>query len=315
MSKPRRVLFLGSKRAGVTYLEALSSTDPTTLCGVVTVDDTGDGRSALSLYQQFAAEQSVPLRTARSSAEVAAAANELKADVCLVSGWYGLLPPSVLASVPLGFVGIHNSLLPAYRGFAPLVWALINGEPEAGVSLFRLSDGMDEGAVWAQATVPIGPEDDIASLEGAVVRAAANLIGEHWPAIATGALEARAQALNGASYGARRSASDGLIDWSWNAGRVHNWIRAQTHPYPGAFTFMGDTRLRVWSSRANEDPYFGSPGQVVAMSGSEALVACGEGTALWLRSFDMESDREPRTAAQLRWNARLGHTSPSSAHG
>jgi methionyl-tRNA formyltransferase len=176
------------------------------------------------------------------------AVRKLEPDLIVVIGWYYMIPRSVRDLAAKGCVGIHGSLLPLYRGGAPLVWAMINGEREAGVTLFHFSDGVDDGDVIAQKSFPIEPADTIREVLDKATRASIEIVEEYVPRLADGTAPRVPQDHSRATVVPQRKPADGLIDWSWDAERIRNFIRAQTRPYPGAFTVIGDKRVTIWSA-------------------------------------------------------------------
>lgn len=178
----------------------------------------------------------------------------LHPDLLVVVGWYYMIPASLRALAPLGCVGIHGSLLPKYRGGAPLVWALIEGEQEAGMSLFHFTDGVDDGDIVGQERFPIAPRDTIADLLIKGEAAAEQLIRECIPQMATGTAPRVPQDHAAATTWPQRRPDDGRIDWQWDAARIDRFIRAQTHPYPGAFTDIDGKRVRIWSADIEQLP-------------------------------------------------------------
>lgn len=190
-------------------------------------------------------------------AEYVSDVEQLRPDLLVVIGWYYMIPRRMRDLAPLGCVGIHASLLPRYRGGAPLVWALINGETETGVTLFHFTDGVDDGDVVAQERFAIEARDTIADLLAKAEAASVRLVTEYVPRLADGTAPREPQDQSAATLFPQRSPQDGRIDWSWDAPRIDRFIRAQTHPYPGAFTDIAGKRVRIWSAHvdvAAEDP-------------------------------------------------------------
>jgi methionyl-tRNA formyltransferase len=221
-------------------------------------------------------------------------------ELMLAVHWRYLVPPAAAAAAR-GMYVFHDSLLPAYRGFAPTLWAIANGEPETGVTLFRAAAEVDAGDIVGQQAVPIGPDDTIATLFERVTEAYLRVLERHLPAIAAGSAVARPQDHARATYTCRWVPEDGLIDWSAPTKSVHDLIRAVTAPYPGAFTFLGGRRLRVWSARrpAEARRYVGRvPGRVIEVRrGEGSVVLTGDG-ALMLTRVQLDGD-EPRCAAEV----------------
>ncbi len=172
----------------------------------------------------------------------------LKPDFMLAIGWYYMIPKTLREIAPLGCAGIHASLLPKYRGGAPLVWAIINGETESGVSFFYFESGVDTGDIIAQKKFPIAPEETIKEILGKATEASLNVIEEYIPKIARGAAPRIPQNHEEATSFPQRSPEDGEIDWSWEPQKIRNFIRAQTKPYPGAFTIIKGKKVTIWNA-------------------------------------------------------------------
>jgi methionyl-tRNA formyltransferase len=282
------IAILGTKTTCLRLLEALGDR----VVAAVTIDDTSDSRSRLAEIKAHGANAGIPTIVADSPAVAYQALAKAAPSVVFVAGWYHLIAPAVLDRPTHGFVGVHYSALPAYRGSSPLVWALINGEEEVGYSLFRLTEGMDEGPLAAQGKVQVGPNDDIATV---LERLDAQSIGEFVRLaddIAAGTPRYVAQRTEGVSYAGARRPEDGRLNWSWTAERLARFIRAQTRPYPGAFTTLEGETVHVWAARAHEGPCFGIPGQVVRLLDGDPVVACGNGTGLVLT--EIETATPPR---------------------
>lgn len=169
----------------------------------------------------------------------------------IVVGWYYIIPKSLREIAPLGCVGIHASLLPKYRGGAPLVWAMINGEKETGISLFHFDDGVDTGDIVAQKKLTINTEDNISHLLKKVEVASIEIVDEFIPMLLNGTAPRLKQDHNDATEYPQRKPEDGEIDWRWNDEQINNFIKAQTKPYPGAFTYVNGRKLMLWDAEIN----------------------------------------------------------------
>ena len=166
-----------------------------------------------------------------------------------------LLGPGLLASARWGALNMHGSLLPRYRGRAPVNWAILQGESQTGATLHYMVQRPDAGAIVAQEAVPIGIDDTALDVSLAVAGAAARLLGRCLPQLAAGPPAATPMDLEHGSYFGGRRPEDGRIDFTWPALRVHNLIRAVAPPFPGAFAELGGgTRLRFASSRWRGEP-------------------------------------------------------------
>jgi len=287
----KRLVFVGSKRLGARVLEESYRSAPDSLVAVVTFDDSKDPRCALDEFSRFSAATGVPLHVLSRPSELPATTAAARPDLCLVAGWYSMLTSDALRIPPHGWVGVHASLLPRYRGGAPLVWALINGEEESGVTLFYFDEGMDSGDIVAQERFRLGPDETIADAVEKAESTAVSLVKQCCRALIEGRAPRTPQEHHRATYGAMRTPADGRICWNRPARDVHNFVRAQTRPYPGAFANVaGDGRVvHVWQAAPFSCDLYGIPGQVALIDDSVVpVVACGGGTALRLLSIEIE---------------------------
>lgn len=184
-----------------------------------------------------------------------------------------LLSEPLLAAARVGAFNLHGSLLPRYRGRAPLNWALVNGETETGVTLHRMVDKADAGAIVAQKKVAIADTDTALTLHRKLGDAAAEMLAATLPAIAAGTATETAQDEKLATYVGRRRPEDGRIEWHKPAAALNNLVRAVTDPWPGAFSFAGTTRFVIWQSKVRKDFPAMRPGTV--LSTAPLVIACG----------------------------------------
>jgi methionyl-tRNA formyltransferase len=231
----------------------------------------------------------------------------LAPDLILVAGWTRLLGPDILRIPRLGAIGFHASLLPRYRGRAPVNWALINGEKETGNTMFYLDDGVDTGDIVDQRRIAIDDDDDCATLYEKVARSGIEMLDQHLPALKVGTAPRRRQNEADATVMPRRRPEDGRIDWARDADALFNWVRAQTHPYPGAFTTLDGRRLSIWKARPGDGPGV-TPGIVVRAANAGIGVSTGRGV-LVLDSVQWEGDEEaPGATLEPFLGRRLGET-------
>ena len=186
--------------------------------------------------------------------ETVAALASLAPDVVIVCGWQQMLGNAVLSVAARGTVGFHSSLLPKYRGHAPVNWAIILGEKKTGTTFFFLDHRADCGDIIAQEAFDITASDDCATVYAKSAEACARMLVKHLPAIADGTVIRRHNP--SASYPAypRRRPEDGVIDFNRPAADVYNWVRGLTRPYPGAFFFRGQEKIRAWRAEIGEKP-------------------------------------------------------------
>jgi len=244
-------------------------------------------------FEDLAAEHSIPLvyvEGKMSDPEYASALSSMRPDIIIVVGWYYILPRSLRELAPLGAAGLHASLLPKYRGGAPLVWATINGEPETGVTFFHFADGVDDGDIIGQAKFSIDFADDIASLLQKASRASIKLLSGFVPMLAAGTAPRIRQDHSEATSVPQRKPEDGGINWQQlAAAQAYDWVRAQTRPYPGAFTFLGEEKVTIWlstpdaTSAAQDFP----PGTIVRDDADGFTVICADGHSLRIKEIGL----------------------------
>lgn len=171
----------------------------------------------------------------------------MKLDLILVLGWYYMIPKSTRELAKYGAWGIHTSLLPKYAGGAPLVWAIINGEKETSVTLFRMDDGVDDGDIIAQRSFDIGFEDSIKEVYQKATDTSKDILQEVLADIENVCFVS--QDKSAIEYYPQRSPEDGMIDWNQSAQKIYDFIRAQSLPYPCAFSVLGNVRLKFLNSK------------------------------------------------------------------
>ncbi|KJV30445.1 bifunctional UDP-4-amino-4-deoxy-L-arabinose formyltransferase/UDP-glucuronic acid oxidase ArnA [Pantoea sp. SM3] len=186
-----------------------------------------------------------------------------------------LLNDSILSSARLGAFNLHGSLLPKYRGRAPLNWALVNGETETGVTLHRMVKRADAGDIVAQQRVAIEEQDNALTLHRKLTTSASQLLEQALPAMKRGEIVAIPQDHTQATVVGRRTPEDGRILWEQSAQSINNLVRAVTDPWPGAFAFAGTVKFVVWKGRVHADAAKAKPGTVISVE--PFLIACGEG--------------------------------------
>lgn len=196
-------------------------------------------------------------------------------DVIFSFYYRNLLSDDIIQCARQGAWNLHGSLLPKYRGRAPLNWALVNGETETGVTLHRMVSRADAGAVIAHEKVTITAEDNALTLHRKLNVTAERLLSECLPALKQGQITEIPQDESQATYGGRRTPEDGRIDWSLPAETINNLVRAVTDPWPGAFGYVGSSRFTVWKGKVRHDQPMLKAGTVLSVT--PLIVACGEG--------------------------------------
>ncbi|ASC80851.1 bifunctional UDP-glucuronic acid oxidase/UDP-4-amino-4-deoxy-L-arabinose formyltransferase [Serratia marcescens] len=200
---------------------------------------------------------------------------ELQPDVIFSFYYRHMLSDEILSLAPQGGFNLHGSLLPRYRGRAPVNWALVNGETETGATLHKMVKRPDAGDIVGQQKVTIADSDTALTLHKKVLEAAQIVLKEQLPKLKNGTATFTRQDESQASYFGRRTPADGEILWHKSAKEINNLVRAVTEPYPGAFSYLGQRKLIVWRSRVLDTQHDKQPGTV--LSTSPLVIACGEG--------------------------------------
>ena len=208
--------------------------------------------------------------------EVLAQLRELDPDYLMVIGWSQILREGFFA-LDAQLLGYHPALIPENRGRAVLPWTILQRQRRTGATLFWLDRGVDSGDILVQRELALRPDETVTTLYAKQLELLRELMATALPLLESGSPPRQPQPQTGASYCAKRTADDGLIDWRQNADEVWTLIRAVSRPYPGAFTFYKGEKLVLWEATlVGEAPYWGLPGQVQQLSADGALIQCGD---------------------------------------
>jgi methionyl-tRNA formyltransferase len=272
-----RVVFMGSPEFAVPALRALLEHHDVAL--VVTQPDKPAGRGQQSTpppVKQVAVAAGVPVSQPRSARppEVAAELAATGAELGVVVAYGKILPRAVLEAFPRGCVNIHASLLPAYRGAAPVQRAIIDGLRETGITMMQLDEGMDTGPILLQRPVSIAPDDTSGSLLARLSGVGAEMLLETVAGLAAGTLAPRPQPSAGASHAPMLTKEDGKIDWSRPAELVAARIRG-VDPWPGATTMLAGEPVKLFGAAPAGGS--GAPGTILSADAAGLIVACGDG--------------------------------------
>lgn len=310
-------MFLGTPAFAVPSLDALLAAGHR-IEAVYTQPDRpkGRGRQIAASPVKVAAERHglmvrQPERIRRP--EVIEELRALAPDAMVVVGYGQIIPQSIIDIPPHGIVNVHASLLPKYRGAAPVQWAIANGEQRTGVTTMRINSGLDTGDILLQWETPLGDDENALELGERLARAGAELLAETMRGLEAGTLRPQPQDDSKATLAPLLKKEDGRIDWSERAERIFNRTRGFL-PWPGAYTIFRGQLLHVWDARPAEDIDNAAPGTLF-VEGKRLMAACGEGTALELLEVQIEGRKRISAEAFLNGqrpaqNEKLGDGAP-----
>jgi len=296
---PLKIVFMGTPDFAVPALKALNNS-PHHIQAVVTVPDRQQGRGRRekpSAVKLAALEFGLPILQPEklSSPDFLARLKELSPDVIVVVA-FKILPESVFTLPKYGSFNLHASLLPKYRGAAPIHWALLNGDTETGVTTFMLKRRVDTGNIIKQSSIPILPADNLHTLYAKLCDLGAELVLETTNLIANGSVDAGEQDNSQASPAPKVTSETRLLDFNESAEQCHNRVRAFA-PSPGAYTYRDGSLLKILSTKVVEGQ--GQPGIIIQVSGAGFTVACGI-DALEILSLQPDSKKVMEAASYLR---------------
>jgi methionyl-tRNA formyltransferase len=272
---------MGTPDFAATSLEALLKSDDSVV-GIVTQPDRPKGRGQIltpSPVKLLAQREQIPLLQPlkMKDPEFLQALSDWKPDLIAVAAFGRILPPAILSLPPLGCINVHGSLLPKYRGAAPIQWAIINGETETGVTTMLMDEGMDTGAILLQQAIPITTEDTAGTLSPRLAELGGTLLVETIVRLKSGALVSRPQDSSRATLAPLLKKEDGAINWTLPATALANRVRGLA-PWPGAYTTVaGGDRWTIWRAQALPGPATRPPGVVIAITAEAIHVATGKG--------------------------------------
>ena len=264
------IIFMGTPEFSLPTLHKLYESNHDIL-SVVTQPDRPKGRgreSTPSPVKQFALDKKIPvLQPIKcTNLETVKTLGALNADVFIIVAFGQILDKNLL-TLPHHFcINLHSSLLPKYRGAAPINWAIINGETETGVTTMKMNAGLDTGDILLSRKVPIRNKDDAQSLHDILAHQGSSLVLETLCQLDSGSLDATAQNSDLSSYAPKLTKDDGLIKWNQPAVKIHNLVRGLT-PWPGAFSFLGSKRFKICKTETKICDLPNQPGVILRISG------------------------------------------------
>ncbi|MFN0139504.1 MAG: methionyl-tRNA formyltransferase [Pyrinomonadaceae bacterium] len=291
-----KIVFMGTPQAAVPSLERILS-DGHEVVAVYTQPDRPSGRGQRIVYspvKQYAIEHGLAVfqPTKIKTEEALQSFKSHNAEVAVVVAYGRILPESFLTAYPHGAINVHFSLLPKYRGAAPVNWAIVNGEDTTGVTTMQMDAGLDTGAILMQKATDIGTDETSVELMLRLSQLGAELLSETLAKLDE--LVAQPQEDAFATFAPIMKREDGLIDWRMSASEIAKRIRG-FQPFPTTFTRYRDARVTVWQARCEDVPPTHEAGQIIEAKGDSLVVACGSGTALRVIELQPEGKRRMTT--------------------
>ncbi len=295
--------FAGTPEFAVPALDALARSQQ--ICAVFTQPDRRAGRGQplhASPVKSRALELALPVHQPQNfnSAEALDLLRNLSLDALVVVAYGLILPPAALKYPRLGCINIHASLLPRWRGAAPIQRALLAGDAKTGITIMRMEQGLDTGPILAAREVPIGARDTAKSLHDSLARVGADLIGETLEELDAGRLRELPQSALGVTYARKINKSEAPIDWRQDAVQLSRQVRA-FNPWPMAETRLNGAQVRIWDAEANDAPACAAgslPGTVLAAGAAGIDVACGGPGVLRIHRLQL-AGRKPLSAGEF----------------
>jgi methionyl-tRNA formyltransferase len=297
VAAPLRVVYFGTPQFAVPTLERLLASRHTVV-GVVTQPDRARGRGqkisdgpvkALALAHGLPVIQPEKLR----APDVEATLRAWRPDIGVVAAYGRLIPDALLAVPRLGMINVHASLLPAYRGAAPVHRSVIDGMAETGVTIMRVGTELDAGAMFARVVRPIGPDDTSDVLEGDLSQLGGDLLLTVLDRIANGTAHEEPQDAAGVTYASKITRDDSPIDWTQPAASIHNRVRG-LYPWPHASTHLDGQRMIIRTTALDPGATAAEPGTIVAVTRDAIVVATGRGQQLAVLEVQPEGRRAMR---------------------
>lgn len=228
-------------------------------------------------------------------------------DYIFCFGFRRLIDLKVLSKAKQTAFSTHFSLLPKYRGFAPVNWALINGENECGVSLFHMENEADSGDIVAQKRITIEENEYVDDVMNKCIDALKEILIEEWPGLSKGNVKRIKQDSLQATYTCSRNPNDGIINWNQSTESIYNLIRGTSKPFPGAFTFINSEKLTIWTAEPYDVGNFVGriPGKVIQLHENKGVVVLTGDGALLIKEVQHHDEEDSQPADQLIKSVRI----------
>ncbi len=288
-----RIVYVGCKFIGYECLKHLFKKDENVVSVYTLHPDLKDKTAGFKSFDPLMGDKDIQYYKIKdiNENEVVKNIKEENPDIIIQVGWSQIIKEEIINLPPKGTVGFHASPLPKFRGGAPVNWAIIKGKKEWATTFFYMDTDVDSGDIIGQKKLNIDFEDTVKDVYEKVTLKDIELLEEYLPLLKEGEAPRKPQDDSEATYVERRKPEDGVIDWTKSSYEIYNWIRALTHPYPGAFTFYDGKKVLIWDSKASEKESHRKPGTIVNMSSEGIEVSTSDGI-LVLTRLQMEGQKE-----------------------
>ena len=299
-----RILFMGTPEFAVASLRRLVE-DGHEICGVFTQPDKPKNRGHKLMFspvKEYALSQNLPVYQPLKmrDGEAEALVKQLAPELIVVAAYGKILPEEILNTPPYGSINVHSSLLPKYRGAAPINWAILDGEAETGVSIMYMAKELDAGDVILQKTTPIGEQEDAQTLTARLAELGAQALSEAVEALRNGTAGRTPQDASQQTYASMLSRDMSPIDWNRTARQINCQVRGLI-PWPCATAELAGQRFKIYETVLGRETD-SAPGTILSAGKQGIEVACGDGRSLYLTQLQAEGGKRMAAAAYL-----LGH--------
>jgi methionyl-tRNA formyltransferase len=287
--RPIRIVFLGTAELACCSLRALAESPEVDVIGVISQPDKTKGRQLRlvpTAVKETALEFSLPVwqpDRLRKDVELISRLATLDLDVIVVAAYGQILPDSVLSIPKFGCINVHTSLLPKYRGAAPIHWAILNGDEETGITLMKMDQGLDTGEIITQQTTKILPNETSGQLHDRLAALGAAFLLESIRPYVSGSFTLQKQNSKEATHARKLAKEDARIDWAKDSATILNQIRG-LNPWPGTMSYLsrGDElrMIKFWSAQPGSQATHPKPGNVISVSQQGIEIACGKGSII-----------------------------------
>lgn len=281
MKRDLKIIFVGGRDRGYECIQLLHKRKENLAHIFCMPEDEHEKMKFSSKIVQFAKDKNIPITITKSikNTEALNIIKDINPDLIIVMGWRTIIPKEIMLIPKYGAIGAHESLLPKYRGFAPVNWVVINGEKKTGVTLFHLDQGIDSGDIIDQKVIPIRQSDTAWDIYKKTAKISIELLENYLKNFPSINSKRKKQNHDDATYTVARTPEDGLISWHWDSERIYNLIRGLSSPYPGTFTFYKNQKIIIQKASLLPQPlnFVGRiPGRIASIGNGFVDVITGD---------------------------------------